>query len=291
MDKVYKLKDFIKDGFPLAVILSGRHPDNPLHTHDFQELVVIFGGACSHLAGGSEYRVEAGDVFLITGSERHGYSGTKDLRLANILFDLQMLGLPLQDLRSLPGFLTLFELEPNLRRSHRFRSRLRLQEGDLKRVEEIVERLKHELDARVPGYKALCSGLLLELIAVLSRAKPETPTPEHRELWSLGGVLRRLELEPEVRPSLDALAKEARMSKRNFQRLFKEAVGESPMKRLLRIRLDRAAAALLCERGESVGRIAMRHGFYDGNYFARQFAKEYGVPPTEYRRRGGRGLS
>jgi AraC-like DNA-binding protein len=60
------------------------------------------------------------------------------------------------------------------------------------------------------------------------------------------------------------------------------------MKRLLRIRWIAPPLRFFAKEGKSVGRIAMRHGFYDGNYFARQFAKEYGVPPTEYRRRGGR---
>ena len=278
-----KLEKYIRDSFPLAVEHVDKEPEYPIHQHDFQELVIVTSGHGWHMCNSSKYAIGPGDVFVVGGSMRHGYSSTEELSHFNILFDLKGLRLPSHDLRTLTGFLSLFELEPRLRLSRNFKSRLHLGFRKQRKVEALAWRLQDELSERRPGYKALCCGLLLELIVSLSWFYEESDVSDHEEIWGIGRTLKMLETHYAKKHSIDALAKEAGMSRRNFQRIFSKAVGESPVKYLLRTRIEKAAEMLLESPAMPIGELALKTGFSDSNYFARQFMHHFNVSPMGYR--------
>ncbi|HEY4361618.1 MAG TPA: AraC family transcriptional regulator [Bryobacteraceae bacterium] len=85
--------------------------------------------------------------------------------------------------------------------------------------------------------------------------------------------------------SLEALAKRAGLSPHHFHREFTEATGETPKQMTLRLRLERAAAALLTGN-ESVLGIALECGFESHEVFSRAFRGRFGMTPSAYRRRG-----
>ena len=79
------------------------------------------------------------------------------------------------------------------------------------------------------------------------------------------------------------LAEHVHLSPSRLAHLFKEAVGESPIQMLLRLRL-RQAARLLEYSTLSVAEIAAEVGFDSQFYFARQFHEQFATSPTGYRR-------
>ena len=79
------------------------HNPAAMHKHNFHELVVVLGGSGRHLTSEGNYRLGAGDVFLIKGPLAHGYEDTQRLMIVNILFLPKKLGLPMDDLARLPG--------------------------------------------------------------------------------------------------------------------------------------------------------------------------------------------
>ena len=58
----------------------------------------------------------------------------------------------------------------------------------------------------------------------------------------------------------------------------------TPMQYVLRVRIN-ASCQLLTSTGRSVAEIALACGFYDQSYFTKQFHKQLGQTPTEYRSR------
>ncbi len=279
------LKDFIKDSFPLAAIEIPGHANYPIHSHDYMELVLVYEGFGVHSADGMEYRIGAGDAFVITGGLEHGYRDSNHLRFANILLDFKGLGLPMHDLRSLPGFHALFELEPRFRERHEFKSRLKLCRPDIAHVRRLAALMSAELSRREPGYKDLCVGVLMELLVFLSRAYSEAPTPEREAVYNFGRVISCIEDRHAEDISLESLAKLANMSIRNFQRSFKRAFGSSPINYLLNLRVSKACETLLAFPELPVSEVALKSGFQDSNYFARQFRGIMKMSPREYRRR------
>ena len=85
--------------------------------------------------------------------------------------------------------------------------------------------------------------------------------------------------------SLDALAAEAGVSKFHFTRLFRRATGTTPHRWLVGRRLE-AAQQMLATTDIPLTRVAARCGFPRANHFATQFAKRFGMSPSDYRSGG-----
>ena len=83
--------------------------------------------------------------------------------------------------------------------------------------------------------------------------------------------------------TVDALAQSLHFSRYHYQRLFREAVGESVMRYVARRRIALAAGEL-AGTNRSVLEIALRYGFDSHEGFCRRFKAAMGVSPTEYRR-------
>jgi len=81
--------------------------------------------------------------------------------------------------------------------------------------------------------------------------------------------------------SLDALAKEAGLSKYHFIRLFKQSTGLTPHQYLVRRRLH-SARNLLKRQEFSLIEIANQSGFSDQSHFTRLFKQRYGVTPGAF---------
>jgi transcriptional regulator GlxA family with amidase domain len=87
--------------------------------------------------------------------------------------------------------------------------------------------------------------------------------------------------------SVPALAQAARMSPRNFARVYSRETGENPARAVEKLRTE-AARRLLESAHDPIHVIARRTGFGDGERLRRAFVKTYGVSPQDYRSRFGR---
>jgi AraC family transcriptional regulator len=82
---------------------------------------------------------------------------------------------------------------------------------------------------------------------------------------------------------LAQLAARAAMSKFHFQRLFKAALGVSPSRYHINLRMNEARR-LLRETKRSVIDVALNVGYANPSHFARLFRRETGLSPSDYRR-------
>jgi len=84
--------------------------------------------------------------------------------------------------------------------------------------------------------------------------------------------------------SINALAEKACMSSRNFNRRFKQAVGETALKYLQLVRVEAAKKGL--ENGRrSFNEISLNVGYENVSFFRRVFKRETGLTPAEYRKK------
>jgi transcriptional regulator GlxA family with amidase domain len=82
--------------------------------------------------------------------------------------------------------------------------------------------------------------------------------------------------------SVNALARRAAMSPRNFARLFREEIGTTPAKHVEDLRLE-AARRQLESTARSIDQIAAASGFTSGEILRRAFRRRLGVSPRQYR--------
>lgn len=283
---------FGESGFPVAVrrvrtdhLHAPSHPHDLTeveHCHDFCELVIVTQGHAMHSLEGHEFPVGAGDIFLLHGQQSHYFFRRKDLSLINIMYDPDKLNLPENELRKLPGYCAIFMLEPTYRRQHRFASRLHLQRVPLAHVELMAEKMEKECSAMEAGWELAVRAALLDMMVNLSRAYTTTDTIEAHALLRVGNVIGALENNFTKEWGLKELVYISHMSRSNLMRVFRKATGQTPIEYLIRLRLNKAME-LLRNSDLNITEVAMRTGFSDSNYFARQFKSSLGISPRQYR--------
>lgn len=92
-----------------------------------------------------------------------------------------------------------------------------------------------------------------------------------------------LEKNLEYSPSVEEVARYVSLSASHFSRLFKEVVGRSFTDYVISIRLQHAQI-LLANPKLSIGEIATRVGFSNGNYLCNVFKRNFGCSPSEFRK-------
>jgi AraC family transcriptional regulator len=130
-----------------------------------------------------------------------------------------------------------------------------------------------------------CDGLVTALVCYL--LEHYTKPASHAERRGLGGsrlrkVLRHIaQSSSELVPNAE-LAALCGMSPAHFSREFRLAVGLPPHQYAMKLRLERACAALLTEQARVLD-IAQEYGFANASHFSRAFSARYGMSPTVFR--------
>jgi len=299
--------------FPLDVFFLEEHPDYPLHTHDFSVIVVVLRGRGVNIIGQEEFPIKAGDVFVHHGSRPHGYRATEHLGLINVIFDPSLLQRVRFDVTGLPGYQSLFVVEPAMLKEGRSARHLTLPMDELSKVKDLAEAMEKEICGDLPrrgavrfeerhrtkagnmsvrrapdGHRFMAMTYFMSLIGLLSRAYQIKPTVESGRIMKIGQVIAHMESHFDENLKIPDLAKRVGMSDRNFYRFFHRVKGESPLAYLQRLRVAKGAR-ILQTSDKSVSEAAMECGFNDSNYFARQFRRILGVSPRQFQ--NGKGNS
>jgi AraC-like DNA-binding protein len=124
-----------------------------------------------------------------------------------------------------------------------------------------------------------CLQLLARSIRRELSGSRATQIPEH-----LSRVCRLIEARIIEPLTLNELANAANLSVSRFSQLFREHLGQSPMRYLEERRLQRAAY-LLANQSLNIGEVASAVGYPDQLHFSRRFRARFGSSPSHYRRR------
>lgn len=138
------------------------------------------------------------------------------------------------------------------------------------------------------GREAFLCGKIWELLALLSGAGAACRDGNHalpRQAADYVNVAKTyLETEYMRGVSVAELAKRLNLDRSYFSKLFRRGTGKSPQQYLTDFRLQKAAE-LLREYGKTPGEAAISTGYPDVFSFSRMFKRQFGVSPTEYKRR------
>jgi AraC family transcriptional regulator len=155
-------------------------------------------------------------------------------------------------------------------------------------LHSLMERLHNELMSRRPS-PLFVSGIAQAIAVHLARNYADLHHESRSGSPSLPGYkLRQItdwmseHLAEEF--NLDRLAARAGLSKFYFNRLFKRAMGVSPSRHQITLRMDEAQR-LLRETTKSIVDVGLDLGYANPSHFARAFRKETGLSPSDYRQK------
>lgn len=155
----------------------------------------------------------------------------------------------------------------------------------------IISRIAHSVaDAVRMGALDLYAQSAAQFLAVhllsLQNGWPDLPQDSRSfgtlRTRRLAHVLEYMHLHYREPLSLDRLAEEAGASQFHFARLFKKAMGVTPHRYLVKIRME-AAASLLTNTDLSILDIALECGYQSQSHFSAAFQRHFSCPPSRYR--------
>ena len=71
-----------------------------------------------------------------------------------------------------------------------------------------------------------------------------------------------------------------------ISKIFKSETGDTPIRHLINIRLEKAKELLSAGCPDSVQEVAALVGYDDAYHFSKLFKKRFGITPTQARKRG-----
>lgn len=266
---------------PLAVfrVVNGPYAR---HGHDFHELVLVARGTGQHEAFAPDNTpahsvlLDEGDLFLIPVGWSHQYGECVGLEIFNVLFAPDLL-------EQWPSGEAAFGLCDG---SSDVPANWTLQRGEREHLETLLQTIMRELAGRQRGFGIAASAKLAEVMVWLDRLN--TRSPERRTPESQAAVLQAVAfMERHFAESivLGDVARAAHLSAHYFCEVFKNSIGVSPGRYLLRLRLEHARYLLLTTT-RPITEVAREAGFADASYFARAFKGAFGTSPSRLRATG-----
>lgn len=149
-----------------------------------------------------------------------------------------------------------------------------------RQVIHYFEKMILTVSLNLPYRDALAAGYLSVLFAMLGRSLTGGTNETDAGRLELALIYMRSHFREKI--DLAYCSSLCSLSQSRFVHLFREAVGVSPYRYHLGLRLEHAAE-LLAFTDDTVKEIAFEVGFQDQLYFSRLFRKRYGISPIEFR--------
>jgi len=266
--------------------------------------LVLAGSCWLNLAGHEPAQLRAGDLVILSRGERHVMSDHPGSPVTNL--DLIVAGHPLDPnarlsyggsgalTRLLCGGFVLDEPAPAallslLPQALQMNSR----SADVTTwLEPVFALVRQEADSNAPGAQAIFAKLADVFLSQALRTylagaeQAGLLSPRQSTDAQIGQALAALHDRPAMNWTLAELAGLSGMSRTLFAARFRDAVGESPMRHLAKIRLGQAAGYLTTTR-LSVEAIARRTGYGTDASLSKAFKREFGISPGQYRENNG----
>jgi AraC-like DNA-binding protein len=156
-------------------------------------------------------------------------------------------------------------------------------------VLECIDRAVAEYANRKTGYELAVKSALYQLIVLLIRGylrkiyTQKELDAQIEQLHRFNSTLKYIDANFDQKIKIGTLAEQVNLSESHFCRLFRRAIGKSPIEYLNMLRLQNAIG-LLRENNLNITEIAFACGFSDANYFSRIFKKSHNLSPAAMRK-------
>ena len=308
-------RQYLSEEFPLSVVEVDHQAFIAEHSHEFFEMVYVRRGRGQHLIGGAAHTIQAGDLYVISPGENHGYAPLpgETMHIVNILWmpsvienalraasqnDVARDASTRETSDALSGARSLLYVEPMLRRGKkarpRFAKRLHLSGKSAFRIELLIDEMRRELSSTAPGYQLMLRHLFCAMLVLLSRAyenqaRPIAPESAPRREYSRGNVaaveraISFIETHYAKPLRVADVARAASLSSSRLAHVFKECTQKSVNAYLHEVRIARVCETLQqCDA--TIAAVASASGYHDTRFFHRVFRRHVGCSPGEYRR-------
>lgn len=250
------------------------------HSHDFLEIAFIMSGSGKYRIAGEIYDVCEGDLLLINPHVLHQGLVGKPENAATEFFvgasDIRLSGMP-------ENALPIPEAGPVIHTAGEFRQK----------IARICASMEAENAVCWQGRYFMMKAYLMQMLLLIVRQQMEPVSVKKGQAFESFGrkyvveqVIGYFEDHYAEKISLDGIAENMYLSPFYISRIFKSEIGDTPIRYLINIRLERAKELLESGFVGSVQEVAAQVGYDDVYHFSKLFKKRYGFPPSQARKKG-----
>lgn len=255
--------DFFNKRNPVhAYIHKNWDASVPLHSHEFYELNIVLNGSGTHTLGDNCTTARPGDVFVIPPGVKHTYAPDETLDIYHILLKTDFLLRYFEDLNTLPGFKTLFEIEPILREASGSNCFLHLTKEELSQIQNEINIIAEAQAKSEYGYQNLTTLHLICTLSIKMHQRSQTKTEFSATTLTVMHTIEYIQNHLDQKLTVTQLSALAAMSAATYNRRFKKLLRLPPAEYIQKCRVEKAKK-LLAEEKLTKTEIAARCGFYD----------------------------
>lgn len=276
--KIYKAEQHIANGRTIGISRQIHYKPEPLHAHEFIEVVYILSGKAIQHVDAECYEVERGDVIFINYGSLHAFEPLEDLELVNVYFMPELLGDAIITPENALALLSLTAFD-EMRRD-KSGGKLSFAGDERRELETIMLAMLREDAEQRPGFERVIENYLGILFTVMLRKTVIDGSNAEADAWS--ALTDYIDENLHERLTLSSLAQKCFYNPSYFSRVFKQHFGVS-LSDYLRAKRIGQAMRLLTETEATVDEIAEQTGYADRSTFYHAFSKQTGTSPAEYR--------
>jgi AraC family L-rhamnose operon transcriptional activator RhaR/AraC family L-rhamnose operon regulatory protein RhaS len=257
-----------------------------MHAQEWTEVNIVISGNGMHYLGEKKFPVNKGDIFIVPPNVLHGYVCGEALDVYHIGIHPQFFQEYSKELKSLPLYFSLFEIEPTMRMHGAHEMHLTLSDTEFSKIDLVLSMLCDVYNDKSSSRLVLSSGLTLVFISMLcniySNHQLNLSTSLHGDTNFMKSIAYIYEHYSE-KITIDDLSTIANRSRNSYVSMFQKYMKNTPAKFLLDYRLNQAQT-LISQTKMTITNVAESVGFYDLAHFLHCFKEKYGVTPTQYRK-------
>ena len=247
------------------------------HCHEHLELAFIMSGKGRYKINDVIYEIEEGDLLIFNPGTYHqalvSNKSTPTYEFFIGVSDFCLTGMPSNSLilKNLPVYKTGSELKQKLMR--------------------LCTSMSAENDVyKIGRYYMMQSYLIQYMLAVLRDDQLPGEPGGHVAFESINKnriveeIILFFEEHYSEKISLELISENMYISPFYISKIFKMVTGDTPIRYLINIRLDKAKQLLENSPDLNVREIADRVGYDDAYHFSKLFKKRFGIPPTSVKK-------
>lgn len=250
------------------------------HSHDHLEMAFVLSGEGRYRFDEGVFPVQEGDLLIINPGVKHQALGCKDVEVPTTEFfvgasHIRISGLPDNSL-PVPGGGHIIHTAGELRQ----------------KLFKICSAMEAEKAARMQGRYFMLKAYLMQMILLVIREQCEPA--EKTKGYAFESVNKKYVVDKMVnyfedhyseKISLDQIAENMYLSPFYISKIFKSETGDTPIRHLINIRLEKAKGLLESGNTGNIQEVAASVGYDDAYHFSKLFKKRYGISPSQARKR------
>ena len=281
MEDSRKIGNYVVDDFNPTFLFtwqgtrSNEKSNDSYHSHDFVEMAFVLSGTGRYLVEDEHLEIQEGDLLLFNAGVRHQAFYCAEAAVPATEFfvgfsDVQFQGLPVNVI-PLPGGACILHTEGELRR----------------KLFKICAAMREEKEVCRQGRYYMMKAYLIQMLLLVLREQCK-PIERSRgyafesvnKKYVVTQILDYFEDHYSEKISLDQIAENMYLSPFYISKIFKSETGDTPIRHLINIRLERAKELLETGWEGSIQEVAAAVGYDDAYHFSKLFKKRYGISPS-----------